>query len=797
MNQANQTNSSIINAVLSATGKVFVPKSQDSWGPNQIRVMELSVTAETFGFVLSKELCMALSHQGNQEITKNGVMVLDYLKNSVGAHQLYHPMYPNFPAQVINASDMELFVNAIVHYAGSWFGLRILPEYEKIARPILEKTPEPKVIELCSEQDLHNYVENMVSANVSYSPAQRESLATIAKFLQEENSLDSLVKKNEIPNKENLAFWGNLYLQNSWNFAQVIAPRFATTTDVLRLVAAYSNADTSLAVTLRVAKLSRSIRKTFMSLLEQVCNAQNDKEQLIENLLSYNSEWVRISHALHIGEYANKFPESYSLLNKIRNNEKIVTFNSRIEEAFLHGNAEALIENLQSRPGVFARNLTRLLVTEKADFQKFVSKAKQRAAYLKKIQDERNASINNNVVFTSSLAEQLKGLKIQKNENNTVETVVPEIFVENEQEIFNGLFSPEQRQNFIQAFAKVAKNVSTPVLLQVHSHFKNIEDKMNTGGRAIMPKGGLSKMFYQSGSTAKYELSDCQKIESIVQDALIARFATMPSLGKVYIDPALKQQNVPFAMRSASKALKTVARGSTFDVQKDANNVRLFLWWKEPESHRVDIDLSASMYGENFENLGHCSFWNLRDTGFTHSGDIVSAPNGACEFIDIDHSKIPENTAYVVMTLSSYTGQKYCDLPECFAGWMERDNLEEGEIFDARTVKNKIDLSSDTTNIMPIVYDVKNRRMIWVDTSYGNGSVCSNASQNSDAISMILKSWVETHKPTLYDLFEMHAKARGEIVDIPEKADQVFSIHQGVTPYDFDVISSQYMADAN
>ena len=103
------------------------------------------------------------------------------------------------------------------------------------------------------------------------------------------------------------------------------------------------------------------------------------------------------------------------------------------------------------------------------------------------------------------------------------------------------------------------------------------------------------------------------------------------------------------------------------------------------------------------------------------------------------------------MTLSSYTGQKYCNLPECFAGWMERDNLEEGEIFDARTVQNKIDLSSDTTNIMPIVYDVKNRRMIWVDTSYGNGSICSNAAQNSDAISMILKSWVETHKPTLYD----------------------------------------------
>lgn len=45
-------------------------------------------------------------------------------------------MYPNFPQQVADASDAELFINAVIHYIsmGSW-----TPEYEKAPRlPLLE-----------------------------------------------------------------------------------------------------------------------------------------------------------------------------------------------------------------------------------------------------------------------------------------------------------------------------------------------------------------------------------------------------------------------------------------------------------------------------------------------------------------------------------------------------------------------------------------------------------------------------------------------------------------------------------
>lgn len=804
---------STVSTILSATGKVFVAREPETtWGENQIRALEITLTTETFGFVLSEQLCKTLSHFDMTELTTIGQAIIEHVKTSVGGYKTYQPMYPNFPAQVLNASEKELIINATLHYVGSWFGLRILPNYEKIARSVMEKNPNPKVIDLCSEQNLHIYIKNMATANVSYSPAQVQDIIIIAKFLHEQAKLDNILHNVEIPNKENLAMWANLYLSNAWNFNEKMAHRFVTTTDVLRLVAAYSSADTSLAKTLKVGKLPRSVRKVFMSLLENVCNTNQDKEQVIENLLTYRSEWVRIAHALHIGEYSNKYKTSYEMLYKLRNNEKVITFNSRLEEAYSCGDAISLIATLQTRPGVFARNLTRLLVTEKGDFKKFVNSAKKNAAYLKNLAEQRTETIRANLKASNkeltSLALQLQKLNIQRQSSTTEmekpvisealenkETVVDTVVEVEPMEPFSGLFSQYDRNKFISSFDKVVDSVSTPILLQLHSHFKNIEKKMLLGERAFMPKGGLSKVFYQTGSTPKYNLDECKKIENIAENALISRFAKLPSLGKVYISPELETQHIPFAMRSASKALKTVARGSSFKLDENDSNIRMFLWWKDAQGERVDIDLSVSMYGDDFQSLGHCSYWNLRDKGLTHSGDIVSAPNGACEFIDIDKSLIDKNVAYIVMSLSSYTGQKYCDLPECFAGWMEKSDLNEGEIFDARNVKNKIDLSSDTTNIIPIVYDVKNNRMIWIDTSYGNSAICTNAANTSDVISMILQAWIKTPKPNLYDLFKMHAEARGQLVDTAEEAEKIFSVHEGVTPYDFDIIASEYMTD--
>jgi hypothetical protein len=48
-------------------------------------------------------------------------------------------------------------------------------------------------------------------------------------------------------------------------------------------------------------------------------------------------------------------------------------------------------------------------------------------------------------------------------------------------------------------------------------------------------------------------------------------------------------------------------------------------------------------------------------------------------------------------------------------------------------------------------------------------------------------------KPNLYDLFQLHATARGEVTSNIEEADTIFSMDEGITPFDTGTIVGQYL----
>ena len=64
-------------------------------------------------------------------------------------------------------------------------------------------------------------------------------------------------------------------------------------------------------------------------------------------------------------------------------------------------------------------------------------------------------------------------------------------------------------------------------------------------------------------------------------------------------------------------------------------NVRFFVYWKQREQV-TDYDLSVLLLDDDFVLAGQVSWTNLEELGAVHSGDIVEAPNGATEFIDLD-----------------------------------------------------------------------------------------------------------------------------------------------------------------
>ena len=127
----------------------------------------------------------SLGYRFSEDAIKTLLMVCDYsclidilteiesnLRTITGADKEYNPMYPNFPEQVIEAEDYELYVNQFLHYFtyGEW-----TPEYEKEDRIKLQ-TKDLVVLDVCKDKDVINLFSNIMSANTSISEQDKKDL---------------------------------------------------------------------------------------------------------------------------------------------------------------------------------------------------------------------------------------------------------------------------------------------------------------------------------------------------------------------------------------------------------------------------------------------------------------------------------------------------------------------------------------------------------------------------------------------------------------------------------------------
>jgi len=650
---------------------------------------------EGLGYTFSQNLIAALQGSSATAVEALYNDIFPILKEFKNVGNKFRPMYQNFPQEVMEKSDAELYLNAIVHYLTD--GL-LMPVSEKKERfPLLDNV-NLAVIDLGSESDFENLFTQIASSNTSLSIQDKEDLGWFIKNYG--NDIDSLLPSN-IPQKENLCYIANLFLLYTDHADAFVGKYIKSATDVLRLAVAMSGGDVSLAKSTKFRKFSRSERRFLVSLL---------KGDITDDLIRWKGQWKRLAHQLHIGEFSKKYPDIVKAFNVIRNDESHLTFNGKIESDIKHGNLSSAVRNLKKRPGDFARRLDHLL--------------------------------------------RLSG----------------------------------DPQEIVGEFSDSASSVSTPVLLQVMNHFSH---RNSSDYRYFMPKGNISKIKAVPNNLPSLSNTVCNDVASVCRRSLMNKFENLPDLGKVYVDSKLSNYIVPFSQRSASKSLRTLTRGSRLSF--DASTLRFFIWWKNGD-YRTDIDLSAVMLDENYVN-GTVAFYCLKGSGFTHSGDIVDAPNGASEFIDIDIDTVKKNgTRYVAMMVNSYTKQPYCDLPECFVGFMPRQHPNSGEIYDPKTVFNRIDLASDSKQVMPMVIDLQENKVIWCDLSISNNNGWTNTvATNEKSINMMVKSILEMHKPNLYDLLEMHAMSHGTLVDDKNDADVVWDEESGIQ-FETERIASEFLA---
>lgn len=363
------------------------------------------------------------------------------------------------------------------------------------------------------------------------------------------------------------------------------------------------------------------------------------------------------------------------------------------------------------------------------------------------------------------------------------------------------------RKAVIMSFASVAKDVSSTVLLQVREHFINKLDGSDDM-RVFFPKGNLARSYYVKNNKTKTIPEDVMKmVIAVCESTLVNIYGNREFLGKIYIDEALKNYTVPFSLRSAGKTMTAVSRGSRIAIDDSAKIIRPFIWWTNTKDNIIDVDLSVAVFADNWDCLEHVSYTNLKSSrfGICHSGDITNGGpvdgEGVAEFIDLDIEKaLSAGARYAAFNVYNFSDENFSKMEHAAFGFMTRNDMKSGEIFEPSTVKQRMDLASATTTCIPVIFDLRERVLIWCDMALtadhvraGYGGI--NVESNLPSVVVTCKAMVDVKKPNLYDLFTFNAKARGVITDNPDEADIRFGLDDNcdVKPSDIDVIVGKYL----
>lgn len=256
------------------------------------------------------------------------------LENGVRVPNWLFDIYEFGADPITQMQSAELFASAVAEEKlrkadthVEWIDLRIVAEDEL-------------------EAELEQYLKNLVYAASSIKEELHPDFKKLlSHFGPEVLDLDQIVFK------ETKA----LVMQHCWKNENFTALRKLTgnATDLLRMFAAVTETDVSLATKVKFPKMNRRQRKGVLSILET-------SFELAEQIKMYQGLWLEIGRYLHPFEYKNSFPLTAKVFDALRNGN-IETFASKTEKLISKGELKELLGHLEAKPGVLGRKLHEVL----------------------------------------------------------------------------------------------------------------------------------------------------------------------------------------------------------------------------------------------------------------------------------------------------------------------------------------------------------------------------------------------------------------------------------------------------
>lgn len=819
---------------ISNGSEIPLPVAEDEQLPDAV-LAAFRANALAWNYIITQEVIDDIKeHVADESYLK---LILDVMadsryKSGVTKEDVI-PMYPDFPKQVAEASDAELILNALMHYTGDALGVRITPEYEQEPRVSLgidSKRVTPDTIsETADQDDVRRVAEDLLLAPTAWSNQDKDDLAVLIDWgfntFGGGERVESLIKEIEetgITQRENKAWviahpfdgnaaeistavehtvdlpsdvmriaviWANEALDTNASNKTIATPSLLTPGTTYRTIRATSMVDLHHPTKF---KLTRTQRRKIVALLAQALNVMSSDRKNVElthdrisdQFARDEENWMKLSRALHIHELFKKCqtdPIVVRWFNILRHGD-CKTLNSRVEDLmfrFTKSLTDTKMDGIKSTKTMMASDDDRLERLANGGLKLTTVDGKPTITVASDIM-ESSGLVGDSTISVYGDGNQTESLGILMELLDLLKSN-PGMYARRLVELLRKTKPLDTDADLVlDGFSEIAPRVSTRVLVEIWNLMQ-----VPAGRTDGAPK--WKAVTLASGKTVPLPVTimddvtrdQALRIQSVIEKSLEGRNKGLDWI--LGVDPDTRYA-MPLSTRFASGG-KTAGRGTRvkldgYNAEDPDLTIRMFVHWRDRGNtvdDRVDLDLSTVVASDDLESCESVWYGDLRNSSMTHSGDLTSAPNGACEYIDVNVAKTLERGwRYVIPTVHSYTGQTFDTIPEAFAGVMFRHgDAQKGEIFDATTVRSRFDLDKQATNTVPFVFDLKTGELIWLDSTVKSSTWRSvGDSWNVSALLGVVDSLVHSNPMSVVKLASITGALAGVEDEVGFRSDE-------------------------
>ena len=743
--------------------------------------------ASVYGYSMTADLAGRIAMERPGDVLKELDSFKDHLlKDILGDMEDLEkgrPFYKNFPEEVMNADEVNLYMNALVYYAGSTYGLQLkgvhkmfedfgLIDDEALKRPDLKaEFKDIRYIGLADEAMFASILKNSIEGR-AMPLWERNILFQYAD--DETDDFIKLLKDTDIESHDIKAYiCARLYKLGR---GAIILSRFGenmTGRDILRFIKLVS-----------IYNDNKDLNGAARDIVEKDIDISPDKfrihlyaadKRFVKELIAASKSvfrdiwmnektWKIVMNHVHpkkgLGRSVVLFDRLYNRDKRDENGKPVYTSEAKIDRDLKKHDVSGLFYDAENISGAFMRNAVHIATWLKADnSDMYIS------ALMKKAATKADPAVTLQVA-------------------NAVSMTNPDLF--------NGKGINDRYART--ADGQIVKQKSTSAIALTDDEWIETKAKMLEG------------------------------IRDGLDDALCGK----ENAGRVYIESALRTIKIPQRQDTLSASDGCILPTGSVTELGDGNIILFGIWWYNEKDPQVDIDLAVHFYKDlddvSAENTETIAYTNLKNSFAVHSGDFVESDpfgdgTGAMELVAVDKKlMLGKGYRYAICEVNDFNGN-FTDSGKVRAFFMSRNgsldiekaDMEfkrshkyssgnekhekhlcfDGELIEPSLFESNMVVSGNGTSKITQMIDVMEDKVLTIDQPY---SACMNIIDcnrheenketryiqrlNASAVATLANIASHNVQPSVFELVAAYVlRNHGELVNSPEDADTVFSVY--------------------